>query len=56
MKLNAPTKLFFLISLILVVVALLGGLGVVGAIAGYSFWIAIAAWVVLALGCILKGA
>ncbi|MEM9282605.1 MAG: hypothetical protein AAGA96_12325 [Verrucomicrobiota bacterium] len=55
MKLSAPTQLFFLISLVIAIVALLGGLGVVGAVAGYSFWLAIAAYVVLALGCLLKG-
>lgn len=55
MKLSAPSKPLFLVSVVLAVVAILGGLGVVGAIAGYAFWIAIASFVVLAIGCLMTG-
>lgn len=55
MKLSAPSKPIFLISVVLAVVAILGGLGVVAAIAGYAFWIAIASFVVLAIGCLMTG-
>jgi hypothetical protein len=54
MKLSAPTQLFFIISLVLFV---LGALGfyVVPALLGYAAYLALAAYIVLALGCILKG-
>lgn len=55
MNVNAPSKITFIISLVLVILALLGGLGVVGVVAGYSFWLAVVAWVVLAAGCVMKG-
>lgn len=54
MKLSAPTQLFFIISLVCFVLALLG-VYAVAAIAGYATYLFIAAYVVLALGCILKG-
>lgn len=55
MKLNAPTKVVFVISLVLVIVAALAALGIIGAAAGYATWIAVVGWVVLAAGCVLKG-
>ena len=55
MKLSAPSQVFFVISLVLVVLALLGSFAVLPAIAGYSFWLAVAGWGVLALGCLMKG-
>lgn len=56
MKLNAPTQVFFIISLVLIIIAVLGGLGVISAVAGYSFWLAVAGWAVLMIGCVMKGA
>jgi len=55
MKLSAPTQVFFLISLVLFVLALLGSFAVIPAIAGYAFWLAVAAWGVLAIGCLMRG-
>lgn len=53
MRLNAPSKLFFLISLVLFVLGMLGMNDVIKfAYISYSL---VAAWVVLALGCVLKG-
>ena len=54
MNLNAPTKIVFIISLVLAVIALIGALGVAG-IGGYAIWIALAAYVVLAAGNVMKG-
>lgn len=54
MKLSAPTKPLFLVSLILFILALLGNFAV-GALAPYAFWLALAAWIVIAIGCIMKG-
>lgn len=53
MKLNAPTKLVWFISLVLAV------LGVVFSLAGilevWNFWIVVVAWILMFLGTILKG-
>jgi hypothetical protein len=53
MKLSAPKKLVWLISLVLAV------LGVVFSLAGilqpYNFWIVVVAYVLLFLGTVLKG-
>jgi len=55
MKLSAPGKPLFLISLILLILALLAFFGIVAPIAGYAFWLAVAAWVALAIGCLMTG-
>jgi hypothetical protein len=55
MKLSAPTQVFFLISLALAVIGLLGFLGVVSAVAAHAFWLMTAGYAVLALACLLKG-
>ncbi|MEQ1843060.1 MAG: hypothetical protein ABL994_21870 [Verrucomicrobiales bacterium] len=56
MKLSAPTQVFFIISVVLAALALLGKFAVVAAVAPYSIWLAIAAWAVLAIGSLMKGA
>jgi len=56
MTLSAPTQVVFWISVILAIIALIGFFVVVPYITAYAFWIAIAAYVVLALGCLMKGA
>ena len=55
MNLSAPTMPVFLIAVALFVLALLGHFAVIPAIAVYKFWLAIGAFVVLALGNLLKG-
>ncbi len=56
MTLSAPTQLIFMISIVLGIVGLLASFGIIGgAIAGYSFWLVTAAWVLLAAGSLLKG-
>jgi hypothetical protein len=54
-RLSAPTQIVFLISLALAVLAVLGLFINIPVISIYAFWIAIIAYVVLALGCLLKG-
>jgi len=54
MKLSAPTQLFFIIALVLAILALLGSFAVLPAITGHSFWLAFAAWGVLAIGSLMK--
>jgi hypothetical protein len=55
MQLSAPTRIVFLISLILVILALIGFFTPVAILTQYDFWFAVAAWVVLALGTLLTG-
>ncbi len=55
MTLSAPTQIVFIISVVLGIAGLLGGLGIIPALAGYSFWTVTAAWVALLAGNLLKG-
>ncbi|HSK31834.1 MAG TPA: hypothetical protein VLA17_17885 [Candidatus Limnocylindria bacterium] len=55
MKLNAPTQVVFIISLIIAVLALIGHFVLVPFVTEYKFWFAIVAYVVLAAACVLKG-
>ena len=56
MNLNAPTKIVFIIAVILAVISLLPVLGIAVAILGaYSYWLLLVAFIVLAAGCLLKG-
>ncbi len=54
-RLNAPTQLVFLISLILAVLGVLAIFVSIPIISGYAFWFVVAGYVLLALGCVLKG-
>jgi len=54
-NLNAPSQPIFLASLALAIIAILGALVIIPVITQYAFWIAILAYVVLALGVIMKG-
>jgi hypothetical protein len=56
MDLSAPTKVVFIIAVILAVISLLPTLGIAVAILGaYSYWLLIVAFIVLAAGCLMKG-
>ncbi|MEM9016483.1 MAG: hypothetical protein AAGC68_05680 [Verrucomicrobiota bacterium] len=55
MKLSAPSKPLFLVSAILFVVGILAKFGVIGAAVPFLGWILIAAYVVLAIGCLMTG-
>lgn len=54
-NLSAPSQVIFLLSLALAIIAVLGALVIIPVITKYAFWIAILAYVVLALGVIMKG-
>lgn len=56
MKLSAPTQLFFIISLVLVILALVGHFQVIPNISLYQFWLAVIGYAVLAFGCIFRRA
>ena len=50
MNLHAPTKGWFTASLIIVLIAVIGALSPVPYVTGYGTWVAILAYVVLAIG------
>ena len=54
-RLSAPTQNLFLVSLVLAILALLGAIVVIPFVSIYAFWIAIIAYIVLAIGCVMKG-
>jgi energy-converting hydrogenase Eha subunit F len=53
MNLHTPSKVVFLIAVALAVLALLGFFLTVSILTQYQFWFALAAFLLLALGCIL---
>ena len=55
MKANAPTKVTLIASIILAVIALIANFVAIPVISGYAFFIMCGAFVVLLLGCLLKG-
>jgi hypothetical protein len=54
-NLSAPSQVIFLISLALAIIAVLGALVIIPVVTKYAFWIAVLAYVVLALGVLMKG-
>jgi hypothetical protein len=54
MNLHKPTTLVFVISIILVALAVVSIFVVIPYVTVYAFWFAVAAWVVLAAGCLIK--
>jgi len=56
MNLSAPTLPVFLISVVLAVLALVGHFVSMPFVTLYQFWVALAAYVVLLVGCVMKGA
>ena len=56
MNLSAPTKIVFLISLVLAVLALIAALGIsIPVVSGNALWVALIGYAVLAAGNLLKG-
>ena len=55
-RLSAPTTLVFVISLVVAVVAVLSAMGTFALIPITSVWLMAIAFVVLAAGCLIKGA
>jgi hypothetical protein len=55
MNLSAPTLVVFLVALALAILALIGHFTRIDFVTEYQFWIAIVAYAVLAVGCLLKG-
>ena len=55
MRLNAPTQMVFIISLVIAALGVLLALGVISIAAVHAFWVMALAYVVLAAACVLKG-
>ncbi|MCB0217321.1 MAG: hypothetical protein H6648_07840 [Caldilineae bacterium] len=55
MNISAPTQMVFIVSVVLALLGILGVFNVVAALAGYATWLLILGWVVLAVGCLVKG-
>ncbi|MEO6396164.1 MAG: hypothetical protein ABIO40_09675 [Devosia sp.] len=57
MNLNAPRSLFFIISLVIAILAVLSVyIAALAVIPISAFWLMTIAYVILALACIIKGA
>jgi hypothetical protein len=56
MTLSAPTMQVFIVSVALAVLALIGHFVSIPFVTLYQFWVALAAYVVLLIGCLMKGA
>lgn len=56
MRLNAPTKLVWIIAVVLGVLGLLGELSSgIPIISQFSFWFVVIGWLLLAIATLLKG-
>ena len=55
MTLSAPTQIVFIIAVVIAILAALAALGVLSIIPIPSVWLMGIAFVLLALGCLLKG-
>ncbi|WP_172653255.1 hypothetical protein [Methyloceanibacter caenitepidi] len=55
MNLSAPTTMVFVISIVLAILAVLSTFMPLPIIGEYKFWVAIAAYVILAIGNIFRG-
>ncbi|CCV07508.1 conserved exported hypothetical protein [Mesorhizobium metallidurans STM 2683] len=56
MNLSAPTQIVFIISLIIAIIGLLAAFGILAFIPIPAVWIALIAYIVLAGGCLVRGA
>jgi hypothetical protein len=54
-RLNAPSQIVFLISLVLAVLGVLAIFVSIPFVSGYAFWFVTVGYILLALGCIMKG-
>jgi hypothetical protein len=55
MNLSPPTTAVFIISLILAVLAVISAFVVIPVISAHAFWVAIIAYIVLAVGNVFRG-
>ena len=55
MKPSAPSQMIFLISIVIAILGLIGKATPAGPLTTYDFWLVFTAFIVLALGCMVKG-
>jgi len=55
MNLSPPTTAVFVISLILAVLAIIGTFVTIPLISAHAFWVAIIAYIILAVGNVFRG-
>lgn len=55
LNLSAPKQVTWFVAVILGVLGLLGGFGVINAIASYGLWLLALGWLLLVLGTLLEG-
>jgi hypothetical protein len=55
MRLNPPKKIVFYISIALAVVGLIASLFTIPFLSDFAFWLVLVAYILLALGNVLKG-
>jgi len=55
MRLNAPKKMVWMISIILAVVGIIGFFITIPFVTAYAFWFVAVGWLLLFLGTALKG-
>ncbi|MEX0968990.1 MAG: hypothetical protein WD046_00945 [Paracoccaceae bacterium] len=55
MNLNAPNKMMFLISLVMVALAVISAFIVIPVVSAYAFWIAVGGYAVLAFASLFNG-
>jgi hypothetical protein len=55
MNLSPPTTVVFVVSIILAALAIIGKFAVIPFVTEHGFWVAVAAYVILAIGNIFRG-
>ncbi len=55
MNLSAPTQPIFLVALVLAALAVIGYFVAIPFVSMYAFWFAVVGYIVLAVGCLMKG-
>ena len=55
MRLNAPKKMVWFLSLILAIISIVAYFVVIPVVTGITFWVMVAAWLLLLLATYLKG-
>jgi len=56
MNLSAPTQVVFIISLVIAIIGVIAAVGALTFIPIAAVWIMTVAYIVLAIGCLFKGA
>ncbi|MDB5542628.1 MAG: hypothetical protein JWQ89_4355 [Devosia sp.] len=55
MNLNAPSQTLFIVAVVIAVIALLGQIIAIPFVSVYAFWILLLAFIILAVGVMMRG-